>query len=248
MSISENSSLSFWDYKIDYSNRLGSGAYGTVYGVIKRPENEKGYLPYLIPYIYDYVFASQLTKEENKTDLCIKVSKTIFGAVVSLEDVKCNTLMQKHGLTTVQFYKTESLYSQFKTIVNGHTFQYYLVNNYFSAAEQYPLRESFVCFLDSILKSKIDFWDFHGENIMYDEMKVRWEVVDGAVSEQIDSSVLNDDKNYLYRIFCYLELPSQPGIRKVFHKLFKVATHKLSYNEEMDQKLIKKVELLKTIL
>lgn len=37
-----NKKMSFYDYKINYNHFLGSGAYGEVYGVIERPENEKG--------------------------------------------------------------------------------------------------------------------------------------------------------------------------------------------------------------
>ena len=243
MSVSENSFLSFWDYKINYNHCLGVGSVGTVYGVVKRPANEKGYLPYLMPYLYDYVFPLSEVKENDRTNLCVKISNTILNLIESFEEVQANTLMQKYKLTTVKFYKTASLYSQFKTMVNGHTFQYYLVEGHFSTHTQYPLRQAFVSFLESAVASKIDFGDLHRENIMFDESAHRWEVVDGYVTE-FHPSTSFDKKQYLKHIFCDLGLYSVPVVRKIFKKIFKVVREGHSYNEEMDQKLLRKVSLL----
>jgi len=193
--LDKSNSLSFWDYKINYNKFLGSGVFGTVYEVVKRPENEKGYLPYFFPYVYDFIFLANEKKYFEKTNLCIKISKSAFRVLFenidhplplrrpidsffqSSEERKTNCLLQKHRLSKIKFYKTNSFYSQFKTLVNGHTFQFYLYGGYFTNNKQFKLRKAFVGFLNSILNAKISFKDLHSKNIMYDELESHWEIV-----------------------------------------------------------------------
>lgn len=269
--------MSFSDYKINYSNRLGSGVFGTVYEVIRRPENEKGIFSYLFPYVYDSIFLVDEKKSVEKTDLCIKISKSTFRIFLEntythptplmlalrcfhqfKQEQKTNTILRKYGLSKILFIKTSGFYSQFKTVVRGHTFDFYLSKDYFVNSGQFELRKVFVNFLRAILNANVDFEDIHKKNVMYDELEYRWEIVDGYVSEkeiviqESKKTQVSEAKNpdnpqepsdNITQLlgFMNLDLPSNQKTQYVFRKLSKVARSGLAYNQNKDQKLLKKV-------
>lgn len=190
------------NYKIDYNHLLGSGVFGDVYAVTKRPSNEKGCFSYLCPYLYDYIFRPDYKKAVPEPDICVKISKTslrilfencshplplrrpVYSFCEPSNERRTNALLQKHGLSKIEFYKTNSIYSQFKTRVNGQTLKYYFDTRKFYLPDNFVLRESFIEFLRKLYKSGLYFEDIHHSNIMFDEQQLSWEIIDGDVSEQ----------------------------------------------------------------
>jgi len=182
-------SMSFSDYKIDYNYCLGSGVFGTVYAVVPRPENEKGFLSYWFPYSYDYIFRA--TPSNQKTyQYCVKISKTSFKLLFenpnhpfrfrlpwhSLfefeKEEKTNHVLRKNGMSNLRFFKTSSFYSQFKTLVQGGTLHHYLQGEIFISPDQFLLRKSFVEFMRLIKNPKFTFWEIHGKNMAL--LKIEW--------------------------------------------------------------------------
>ena len=193
--------VSFRNYKINYTRPpLGSGVFGTVYEVCSRPENEKGFLSHWFPYIYDYVYPANI-RDTSSTKYCVKVFKSSFRILLETSgkplclrypiisffersnEQKSNAVLQKHKITKIHFFKSNSFYSQFKTIVCGKTFQFYVENNFFTLQDQFNLRKSFITFLRLVMHSKLEFEDVHSKNIMYDEKEKRWDIIDGDVTE-----------------------------------------------------------------
>ena len=190
--------LSLYDYKIDYSDHLGAGYSGNVYGVVKRPENEKGCLAWLFPYFYDRIVPVNGCQ---KTDLCVKIlhyrSVGIFSGEAT-EQFATNKIVREEGLTSVELIKSNSIFSYFKTRVYGRTLQ-----NYTATAEcffnktDYLLRRRFVDFFQSIItKTHLQFEDVTSINVMYDEIKQRWEIIDGKVTK--NGNLNNDQTDQIY--------------------------------------------------
>lgn len=252
---SEKQIISFYDYKINYNTCLGKGVFGAVYEIIKRPENEKGYLAWLCPYLYDYVFTVDCKNDIEKTGLCVKISKSalrilyeninhplplrrsLYSFFAPSIEINGNRVLQERGLTNIKFYETNSIYSQFKTMVNGHTLEFYLDKGYFTNKSYYELRKTFACFLRLLsLTQGIFFEDVHEKNIMYDEKEHRWEIVDGDIYEEAGSSdtiaaLFDFDNLDLYH--------KSVSVKRVFEKLAKVAKKGSLYTEKTDEKLLK---------
>ncbi|MBS0637580.1 MAG: hypothetical protein JSS12_08715, partial [Verrucomicrobia bacterium] len=190
--------MSFWDCKINYNRCLGSGEWGTVYEVVPRPNNEQNYWSYLFPYVYDYIFRPS---EPHHAVHCVKVLAPLPTAMIIVSAANkflfigllagvlfgrykekwSNLTARKYGLSTVKFSTTYSLLSQFKTKVNGHTFQYHAQKLNFNKQNKFHLRRAFVIFLQKLNNDKLSISDLHEKNIMYDKAKDCWEIVDGEV-------------------------------------------------------------------
>lgn len=249
----QSNSISFWDYKINYNGFLGMGDFGTVYEVVKRPENEKGYCSYLCPYVYDYIFPVKEKNEDQDTNLCVKISKSslrvffealdrlapiakAFGCFLqSSEEKETNAILKKHNLTKINFYDSFSVYSQFKTKVNGRAFGSYVNDGSFKAPDQYRLRKSFVKFLKVFVNQKIHFFDLHRRNIMYDAKEHRWEIVDGYIFENENVNLNKDEMLISLLGISNLRVLSDKLVSGVFLGIYSVVKNDEPYKEAQDQ-------------
>lgn len=237
--------LSFEDYKINYRHLLGQGTYGLVYEVIKRPENEKGVFSYFFPYIYDRIFVID-DEEKEPTNLCVKISKTtfrIFWETNSLRfpvksfsqaarEERTNQVLNQYGISNIKFYKTTSLYAQFKTRVFGLTFFYYLEK--FQCIDEFELRKSFCLFLQKISNPYLRFLDLHIGNIMYDEHLKHWEIIDGRVWESNEPTLEDNIKRLLGYITGYGDKTTD----RILQELGQIAREAKPYTKIVDQQLL----------
>ena len=250
-----NLEVSFQNYKIDYNHPLGEGSFGAVYPIVRRPESEKiGCLSRCLtnwfPYIYDYLYRFNVPLGEPR-EYCVKIYKSIFSLGgfpehISSNEVhsqpsieqETNAVLRKYKLSHIQFFKTSGIYSQFKTLVQGKTFSFYLENKSFIQKEQFNLRKSFVDFLKSIDKPNLIFLDMLGDNIMYDERHNRWEIIDGEVREENHTSVTRN--NILYFEDALLCHCIDANTESVLKALFQAARSEKHYTEDSDLLLIEK--------
>lgn len=245
---------SFSDYKIDYTHCLGKGVFGTVYRVVKRPESEKGFFSYLFPYIYDSMFPVRNNEPVGMTNLCVKVSKSAIrvffenapyalqSLFVSSEERATNAICRKHGISNVRFFKSNSYYAQFKTVVRGRSFSYYLHNEFFKKKDQFLLRRAFVCFLRAVANPYLVCEDLNQNNIMYDEVENRWEVVDGCVYEKDIGLQMEFDNIADLFGSCNLNVQADWRTQHVFAKLSEVARSPLPFTVEMDRELLNEID------
>lgn len=66
----------------------------------------------------------------------------------------------------------------------GHTLQYYIDQKLFKDNNRFDLRKSLFDFLIKLKKSHLTIYDFHIANIMYDESKKQWSVIDGDANQK----------------------------------------------------------------
>lgn len=252
-SIKQHTQLPLKDYKIDYNKCLGNGVYGSVYRVVLRPENEKGFWSNWFPHLYDYVYRvhSKPNDEESKK-YCIKIFKPMIQVLYensneplplrrpidslfepSIER-KTNQILRESGISGITFFNSKSWYSQLKTRVRGKTLKFYLDNGHFDDPEQFVLRKSFVDFLRLLHKSNLAFCDIHAKNLMYDKHRHCWEIIDGSVMK-FDSNGLEMDYEDISSMIFSLFFESNPNIAN----LFKIVKDDLEYTLEKDQELLK---------
>ncbi len=263
--VSNDVTVSFKNYKINYNHSLGEGAFGQVYALVPRPENEKGYLSNLFPYIYDYYFPLTDTfldvrKYGNTGDCekyCVKIytpSKRFVEKIRDhVDDMQSNKVLINHGMTNVKLYSSNCLFSQIKTRIHGKTLCWHQDNNSFIDPENYIMRERFVLFYRSLSASNMLFQDVHSNNIMYDERKNQWEIIDGVVrdsrlNENISykffsrfTRLLDDSNDYPPENFDSVMLNLfQNNENNVFMLLREAALSSLEYSKEKDAEILGK--------
>ncbi|MES2274021.1 MAG: hypothetical protein V4487_07500 [Chlamydiota bacterium] len=229
--------ISFTDYKIDYNNCLGSGTQASVYEVIKRPQNEKGYFSYLFPHIYDYLFRIDENKKIS-TNICIKIAKSPCNALSLLDDKRSNQVMVDKKISKIKFYKTFSLFSQFKTRVNGKTF--HDCHSNFKKKNCFEFRKSFVDFLITISPPDIEFSDLHFKNVMYDELSHRWEIVDGSAWK---SRLTDVNNGAMFIAHCQSWCKMDWVTEEILDALDTIAREKKDYTRDVDLQLLEKIAL-----
>jgi hypothetical protein len=251
--------ISLANYKIDYSRRLGSGVYGTVYAIAPRPENEKGFFSANFPFIYDYLFP--VTQAYSSEQYCVKSFHSMLRITWenldkdwSLERVKMiwnqpaderntHATLSRHGLTQLQFFEGNNHF-QLKTRVKGKTFRQYIEEKSFTNLDQFILRKSFIDFLRLMQKPKLKFNDIHQNNIMYDEKNHCWEIIDGEITESKQADDKNDQDN-ISRLIDSLVPQYEKETYAVFMYLARFARSPLEYTKLADETLLKKMTSLK---
>ncbi|WED43365.1 hypothetical protein [Legionella cardiaca] len=245
-------SMSFADYKIDYSRPLGEGVFGTVYPVVPRPENEKGIFSYLFPYVYDWLFRSGSFGTE-PGQYCVKIAKTSLRMIYenpshpfrfklpwhsffeAAKEKNTNQVLQKNGMTNIRFFKTNSFYAQFKTRVNGRTLHHYLEDETFISPDAFILRKSFVDFMRSINHPKFTFWDIHEYNLMYDELNQQWEIVDGIFNEVGETTGEKQKDNLNFFLANLLQSTVSHEVNYWLESLANFAREQTEYTKSDDQ-------------
>lgn len=186
------SAVTLWNYKIDFNRHLGEGKFGNVYALVPRPVHEQNYFTYCFPYIYDSWFIADQSYEDEETNkYCIKIFKcslntpsTEISILSPYWEIKTNELLKSNHLTQLEFFEG-GFYSQIKTRVIGNTLSHYIKNQYFLNPNNYFLRASFVKFIYSIAQARhLSFWDLKPANIMFDENKYCWEIIDGEINKE----------------------------------------------------------------
>lgn len=250
-------SLSFTDYKIDYSHPLGSGVFGTVYPLIERPEEEKGIFSYWCPYLYDWIYREP-QKEHEPGQFCVKVSKSSLRMVYENPNHSCryrlpwhslfegkkekqsNQVLKRHGMSNITFFKSDSLYSEFKTRIHGNTLHHYLSNGSLVNPCEYTLRKRFVDFMQLLKSPKFTFWDLNENNLMYDEMRQQWEIIDGIFNEVTDTKIEAHSDNLLFFHEHLLQSEVDIKTREVLKHLVDMAARDTEYSEADDRILMEK--------
>jgi hypothetical protein len=188
--------LSIEDFKIDYSQFLGSGCFGKVYALIPRPDDEINSFSRWIPYIYDRIYPA---KSNGENEHCIKISYSFIECIIreiytgngsalnvfwekSIQNESA-TLRYQYGVSQIHIYSTNSWYSQIKSRVNGHTLYHYMETGELLDKKNYLMRKTFIDFLWAITSTPLNHNDLHAENIMYDIKYQRWEIVDGSTEK-----------------------------------------------------------------
>jgi len=255
---SENSSepsLSFAEYKIDYRHPLGAGVFGTVYPLVRRPEDEKGIFSYWCPYLYDWLFSVPDERLET-SEYCVKVCQSSIRMVYEnpthscrfrlpwhslfegTKERKTNKVLKKHGMSNITFFRSDSLYAEFKTLIHGHTLHHYLMNGSFVAPAQFQLRKKFVDFMQQLKDPKFTFWDLSEHNLMFDERRQQWEVIDGIVNEVSDSKIPPHEDNLQFFHQQLLQSDIDMKTRQVLDHLLEMAERDVEYSEDDDKQII----------
>lgn len=231
-----NTIISLYDYKIDFNTNLGIGTVGAVYNVVKRPENEKNILSYLFPYFYDHIF--RVSSKYEQTNYCIKILnsddfalyKIIFEPRVQMNS---NRILIENNLSTIEYFKSNSLFSYFKTKITGQT----LCNIKLYEKEGFKIRSSWIKFSKLIINSNLKFNDLKPDNIMYDIIKEKFEIIDGSVEK------LNEGKN-LNNPYDYIETRFLKNINAfVVEELNNFVFTSDCYLKQNDDELLRKLEL-----
>lgn len=251
--ITERPSLSLRDYKIDYNDFLGAGVYGNVYGLVKRPENEKTFFSEWFPWLSDLLFRANSSDKQN-TEWCIKISKSIprliaqeiikendcflAPAIYSLyekrEQLQANNLLQQYRMTNIVYSETSNYYSQIKTRVKGKTLTYCGQHNYFQDPDQFLFRKAYVDFLWKINNVPLVFSDLHSDNLMYDEISHEIEIVDSSAKE----TIVNEG-NHITNLFRY----SDTATYRTVKELQQVAKNNTPYTKKFDNDLITRMRI-----
>ncbi len=249
---SKHITLSLENYKIDYNDFLGEGDFGKVYGVVKRPENEKTFFARWFPYQYDSLFRVSSTDKQS-TKWCIKISKSFLTIAASeiakgndlflapsigsffekKEQFSSNQIRQKHRITNIVFPETSEYCAQFKTRIKGKTLQFHIDNTNFSDPKNYLLRRAYVFFIWTINNVRLNVEDLHFNNLMYDETSQQIEIVDGSTRETMG------DKGY-NRVFTpYIHDSKQA---EILTALSQIAEDGVPYTKKFDKCLLNKIK------
>ncbi|KTD78816.1 GNAT family N-acetyltransferase [Legionella waltersii] len=246
--------LTFTHYKIDYSHPLGSGVFGTVYPLVQRPENEKGFFSYWFPYVYDWIYRPN-PNDSKPTDYCVKVSKTSLRMVYenpthpfrfrlpwhsffeAAKEEKTHQVLEKNGMTNIRFFKSPSVYAQIKTRVKGRTLHQNIENGAFTGQEGFRQRKSFVTLLRLIKNPKFTFWDINESNIMYDEANQQWEIVDGIFNEIEDTKLEKRKDNLQFFLDNLLQSNASDETRHWLKALSEKARLDSDYTENDDESI-----------
>lgn len=195
-----NQAISFEDYKIDYSQFLGSGCFGRVYALIPRPKNEKNIFSRWMPYIYDRIYPA---KSNGENAYCVKISYFFIESAIREinagndsflappvyafweKDIQnaSTVLRNQYGVSSIHIYSTNSWYSQIKSRINGHTLYHYMETGELLDKKNYLMRKAFINFLWAIASTPLTYNDLHAKNIMYDLKHQQWEIVDGSTKK-----------------------------------------------------------------
>ncbi|MGC1181803.1 hypothetical protein [Legionella sp.] len=264
-SIGQTCQLSLKDYKIDYNKCLGKGVYGSVFRVVLRPENEKGFWSSWFPYLYDYIYpVNSKPIDERSKKYCIKIFKPAIQVLyeninhplplrypiesfyVHSEELKTNQILCKHGISGITFFNSASRYSQLKTRVRGKTLRFYLDKGYFIDPEQFELRESFVNFLRPLYKSNLVFCDIHSKNLMYDKYRHCWEIIDGSAMEILPDGLVDIGYDEASSLVDRLTRCENDGIKEIFEILDQTAKANLEYTLGQDKELFEHLKPLNT--
>jgi hypothetical protein len=253
-------SMSFSDFKIDYNHPLGSGVFGTVYQVVPRPANEKGFFSYYFPYVYDYLFRIDPSKNLS-AKYCVKISKTWMRMVYEnpehpfrfrlpwhslfegAKEENTNTVLRKHKMSNITFFKTYSFYAQFKSLVHGKTLHHYLETEDFINPDRFILRKSFVEFMHFIKDPRFTFWELHEYNIMFDEEYRKWEIVDGIFNEVDDTKLERHRDNLNFFLTHLIQSKVSNATKSCLEALADFARNYCEYTEEHDQDILRSVTI-----
>jgi ribosomal protein S18 acetylase RimI-like enzyme len=256
----EAKKLTFTDYKIDYSHPLGSGVFGTVYPLVQRPENEKGFFSYWFPYVYDWIYRPS-PSDSKPSDYCVKVAKTSLRMVYenpthpfrfklpwhslfeAAKEEKTHRVLEKNGMTNIRFFKSPSLYAQIKTRVKGRTLHQNIEDGTFTSQEGYKQRKSFVAFLRLIKNPKFTFWDINESNIMYDEPNQQWEIVDGIFNEVDDTKLEKRKDNLQFFLDNVLQSNASDETRHWLKALSEKARLDSDYTESDDESIRSSIDM-----
>lgn len=132
--------MSLTRYKIDFNHPLGSGKYGTIYEIVPRPENEKGYASKWFPCLYDYLFRLPKDSDRTERNLCVKLYNSSFYIFLKSRsyaaskksisepeaELKANKILCKHHFNKMSIFASDNMYVQFKSLVRGNTLAYYI--------------------------------------------------------------------------------------------------------------------------
>lgn len=187
--------ISFKDWKIHYGACLGRGAYGVVYKLVPRPEQEKGFLSSRFPYYYDKFNPVTDAVDSEQTTLCIKIYKPMIGYLSGIdsyddilhhynqrtEEQEANIVLRQKRLTHVVFYESPDEYTQVKTIVNGMTLHEAVSKNLLLDPQHVALRQGLVTFFQLAQQSSLCIIDLHSKNLMFDTTHKAWDIIDCSV-------------------------------------------------------------------
>lgn len=231
--------MSLYDYKVDFDSCLGMGSYGMIYKVYERPEDEKGWFAYAMPYIYDYIYR---VREGNtlETEYCIKIlvsrlshlgPREIYDHFIGepIEQFEANALLKENGIPCAALIKSNSFFSYFKTRVYGNTLSYYDSSGAFLHAENFAVRKALFNFLKSINRLDIGLNDLHDENVMFDMKDHQWKIIDVCIRKK--SKPLGE---YVNVLTC-----SSKNIKKFVNSMLVPIGERAKYTAELDEKLLK---------
>jgi len=86
--------------------------------------------------------------------------------------------------------------------------------------------------IDSLLKNNLCLEDVHEKNVMYDEQKQRWEIIDGDVSKGMSGK--RDVQDFLFE----LSLFKSDELKALFDKFYEIARKCENYTDEYDQRIL----------
>lgn len=258
--VQDFSVISFSDYKINFNKCLGDGMVGTVYEVVRRPMHENGQIASVCPYLYDRIHPVDEARKI-ETDLCVKISKTTFRlffynpfAVLrnplilfyeAKEERNLNRMLQRLGATSIKFYHAGDCHAQFKTRVYGHNFAYHLRKRSFLDPAQFEFRKAFVGLLRTVSRPEFNVDDLHANNLMYDERKKLWEVVDGKLSGFTHEGDSKESKIFSFLFWACMLPPKddripescERSLQMLFGELTKAAVDEADYTIEIDREM-----------
>lgn len=111
-------------------------------------------------------------------------------------ELRLNKILREKELTHIQIFPGANNKIHVKTFVNGQELQDWIIKDRFFRPEESEARENLKKFWIRLIRAKLDLDDFQAYNIMYDEVKKRWEVVDGSFEGRIYKTYKESAKVY----------------------------------------------------
>lgn len=182
--------------------------------------------------MYDHKFRVSPTTEYEKTKYCIKILDPDDGRfhLIYIEprvQFASSKLLIEKELSTVEYIKSNSYFSYFKTRIHGKNF--YEVNFY--GREDYKKRYAWIQFSKAVINSNLLLRDLTRDNLMYDEINERWEIIDGSVRKLSEKETSNNQEKLMDLFFCQID---QFVVKKLIVKV------ELKFKKEIREKVRKK--------
>lgn len=254
--------ISLRDYKINYNDFLGQGYFGKVYGLSKRPDDERTFFSDNFPYLHDALFITDTLNEE-EPEWCIKISRSIFGVFFRALDnglyfgcarllealiekhtqQASHNLLKKYHMTNMIFSETPRIFAQIKTRVRGKSLGYHINQYHFLLSDQYALRKAYLDFIWKINNVALEFDDLHFGNVMFDEESGQMEIIDGSAREvrfREKVSYTSLPSNYCKLPYFFPVTHQEQTQERVLRALQKIAANLTPFTEELDRELLEK--------